>query len=123
MPDEQMVRLTVEDAGPGVPSSALPRLFDKFYRVPGSAGGSRSGTGVGLAVVKGLVEATGGRVAVRRSELGGLALDMDLPRAAEAAGAADAAEAGATSGAGAAAGTAAEAGATSVTPTTATTPG
>ncbi len=89
IPDEQMVRLTVEDAGPGVPPSALPRLFEKFYRVPGSAGGSRSGTGVGLAVVKGLVEATGGRVGARRSELGGLALDMDLPRAAEAAGTAD----------------------------------
>jgi two-component system sensor histidine kinase KdpD len=87
LPDEPMVRLTVEDAGPGVPPAALPRLFEKFYRVPGSAGGSRSGTGVGLAVVKGLVEATGGRVTARPSALGGLAVDMDLPRASQAAGA------------------------------------
>ncbi len=65
LPDGRMVRLTVEDAGPGVPPTALPRLFEKFYRAPGAAGGSRSGTGVGLAVVKGLVEATGGRVAAR----------------------------------------------------------
>jgi two-component system sensor histidine kinase KdpD len=75
------VRLTVEDGGPGVPDDALPRLFDKFYRVPGAAGGSRSGTGIGLAVVKGLIEATGGRVTARRSELGGLAIDLDLPSA------------------------------------------
>jgi len=87
MADGRTVRLTIEDAGPGVPAAALPRLFDKFYRVPGAAGGSRSGTGVGLAVVKGLVEATGGHVAARPSVLGGLALDMDLPRATEAAGA------------------------------------
>jgi two-component system sensor histidine kinase KdpD len=76
---EPYVRLTIEDAGPGVPDAALSRIFDKFYRVPGVAGGSRSGTGVGLTVVRGLIEATGGRVGARRSELGGLAIDMDLP--------------------------------------------
>jgi two-component system sensor histidine kinase KdpD len=78
------VRLTVEDAGPGVPDQALPRIFDKFYRVPGVAGGSRSGTGIGLAVVRGLVEAMGGTVSGRRGELGGLAIDIDLPAAASA---------------------------------------
>lgn len=82
IPGEPLVRLTVEDAGPGVPEQALPRIFDKFYRVPGVSGGSRSGTGIGLAVVRGLVEAMGGRVAARRSELGGLAIDIDLPVAA-----------------------------------------
>ena len=76
---EPRVRLTVEDAGPGVPEENLARIFDKFYRVPGVAGGSRSGTGIGLAVVRGLVEAMGGQVAARRSELGGLAIDIDLP--------------------------------------------
>jgi two-component system, OmpR family, sensor histidine kinase KdpD len=75
------IRLTIEDAGPGVPSDALPRIFDKFYRVPGRDRGSRSGTGIGLAVVRGLVEAMGGRVAARRSDLGGLAIDLDLPAA------------------------------------------
>jgi two-component system sensor histidine kinase KdpD len=77
------VRLTIEDAGPGVPDATLPRLFEKFYRVPGRSGGSRSGTGVGLAVVRGLIEATGGRVSARHGELGGLAIDLDLPRAVE----------------------------------------
>ncbi len=81
IPGEPRVRLTVEDAGPGVPEQALSKIFDKFYRVPGVAGGSRSGTGIGLAVVRGLVEAMGGQVAARRSQLGGLAIDIDLPLA------------------------------------------
>jgi signal transduction histidine kinase len=75
------VRLTVEDTGPGVPPDALARVFDKFYRVPGRDRGSRSGTGIGLAVVRGLVETMGGRVGARLSDLGGLALDLDLPAA------------------------------------------
>jgi signal transduction histidine kinase len=81
IPDEAFVRLTIEDGGPGAPEDALPRLFEKFYRVPGSGAGSRSGTGIGLAVVRGLLEAMGGRAAVRPSALGGLAVDLDLPMA------------------------------------------
>lgn len=73
------VRLTVEDGGPGVPAEALPRLFDKFYRVPRKGEGSRRGTGIGLSVVRGLVQAMGGRVAARPSSLGGLAIDLDIP--------------------------------------------
>ncbi len=76
------VRLSVEDAGPGVSDAELPRLFERFYRParPGSRG-RRAGSGLGLAVVKGFVEAMGGRVAARRSRLGGLAVDIDLPAA------------------------------------------
>jgi two-component system sensor histidine kinase KdpD len=76
-----VVRLTVEDAGPGVPDDALGRLFEKFYRVPGTPTGSRSGTGIGLAVVDGLVTAMGGQASARRSDLGGLAIDLELPAA------------------------------------------
>jgi two-component system, OmpR family, sensor histidine kinase KdpD len=78
---EPFVRLTVEDSGSGVPADALPRLFEKFYRVPQRGSGSWGGTGIGLAVVRGLTAAMGGRVSARRSELGGLAVDLDLPAA------------------------------------------
>jgi len=74
-----LVRLVVEDAGPGVSDADLPHLFEKFYRAPTSR--ARPGTGIGLAVVKGLIEAMGGAVHARRSPLGGLAIELDLPLA------------------------------------------
>jgi two-component system sensor histidine kinase KdpD len=79
LPGEALVRLTVEDGGAGVSDEGMSRLFDKFYRasIPGAR--SRRGTGLGLAVVRGLVLAMNGRVLARRSELGGLAIDIDLP--------------------------------------------
>lgn len=80
--DEAFVRLSIEDAGPGVAPEHRPMLFDKFYRVPGGPRSSRSGVGIGLSVVRGLTEAMGGRVAARSSDLGGLAIDLDLPVAA-----------------------------------------
>jgi two-component system sensor histidine kinase KdpD len=73
--DSDWVRITVEDGGPGVPTDALAHLFDKFSRIPRPGDGSRPGSGIGLAVVRGLVEAMGGRVAARTGELGGLAVD------------------------------------------------
>jgi two-component system, OmpR family, sensor histidine kinase KdpD len=76
------IQLTIEDAGAGVPADALPHLFEKFYRVPRSGEGARRGTGLGLAVVRGLVETMGGRISARPSKLGGLAMDLDLRAAA-----------------------------------------
>jgi two-component system sensor histidine kinase KdpD len=80
-PNER-VKVTIEDGGPGVPAEYLPRLFEKFYRVPRKGEGSRRGTGIGLAVVRGLIEAMGGEVVARPSSLGGLAVDFDIPIAA-----------------------------------------
>lgn len=77
------VRIRVEDAGPGVPAASLPRLFDKFYRVPREGEGARRGLGIGLGVVKGLAEAMGGEVAASASPMGGLAVDVFLHRAPE----------------------------------------
>ena len=68
----------------GVPDAVLARVFEKFYRAPRITWRAAPGTGVGLSVVRGLVDAFGGRVSARRSELGGLAVDLDLPAAAAA---------------------------------------
>jgi two-component system sensor histidine kinase KdpD len=73
------VELVLEDGGPGVPADALPHLFDKFYRVPGRRDPSRRGTGLGLALVRGMVEAMGGSAQARASQLGGLAVEIRLP--------------------------------------------
>ncbi|MBI3748698.1 MAG: hypothetical protein HY262_07625 [Chloroflexi bacterium] len=78
---EGRVRLTIDDAGTGVPKDALPHLFEKFYRVPGRGTTGRTGTGIGLAVTRGLVEAMGANVEARSGDRGGLAVDFDLPAA------------------------------------------
>lgn len=75
------VRLTIEDAGPGVPAADLPRVFDKFHRAGRPGEGARRGMGIGLSIVLGMTEAMGGRATARQGELGGLAIDLDLPAA------------------------------------------
>ena len=80
VPDLTAVELVVEDSGPGVPPREIPHLFEKFYRGSGRRQGGR-GMGIGLAVVRGLAEAMGGRVEARRSSLGGLAIGVVLPAA------------------------------------------
>jgi two-component system sensor histidine kinase KdpD len=77
--DAGMVRLVVEDGGPGVPPESLPHLFEKFYRVPGRERRGTRGVGLGLAVSRGLVEAMGGRIEAATSDLGGLLISLWLP--------------------------------------------
>jgi two-component system sensor histidine kinase KdpD len=79
-PVEGMVELVVEDAGPGVPDADLAHLFERFYQGPRHRGDrSEGGSGLGLAVVRGLAEAMGGSVEARSSGLGGLAVAVRLP--------------------------------------------
>jgi two-component system sensor histidine kinase KdpD len=62
--EADMVRLVVEDQGPGIPAELRERVFDKFFRAmrDGDLTGSKPGTGMGLAIAKGIVEAHGGRI-------------------------------------------------------------
>ena len=76
-----MVEITVEDAGAGVEPELLPHLFDRFYRGPAAAARSRPGVGLGLAVVRGLVDAMEGTAVAAPSELGGLAVTIRVPAA------------------------------------------
>jgi signal transduction histidine kinase len=74
------VDMVVEDAGPGVPASVLSRLFERFYRAPPRKGSrAEGGSGIGLAVVRGLAVAMGGSADARQSSLGGLAVVLRLP--------------------------------------------
>ncbi len=68
--------LSVLDRGPGLPPDMINRLFDKFYRFPGSPVG---GTGLGLSIVKGFVEAQFGRVEARNRPGGGAVFSIHLP--------------------------------------------
>jgi two-component system sensor histidine kinase KdpD len=68
----------VADDGPGIPRDALPRLFDTFYRAP-SVTARPSGSGLGLAVAKGLVEAHGGSIRAENRSQGGARFVFTLP--------------------------------------------
>ncbi|MFI5390330.1 MAG: sensor histidine kinase, partial [Bacteriovoracales bacterium] len=66
----------VSDNGPGIPQQYLPRIFDKFFRVPGSPTG---GTGLGLSLVKSIVELHNGVVTVQPNTPNGITFIIELP--------------------------------------------
>ncbi len=68
------LEVVVADEGPGIPEETAARVFTRFWR-----GNRRGGTGLGLYIVKGLVEAHGGSVEVRRAPSGGAAFRFVLP--------------------------------------------
>lgn len=71
--------VTVSDEGPGIPEESMNRVFTRFWR-----GSKRGGTGLGLYIVKGIVEAHGGAVEVGRAPGGGAQFRFTLPVAAPA---------------------------------------
>jgi two-component system, OmpR family, sensor histidine kinase KdpD len=76
--EDQMV-ISVADRGPGIPSSDLEHVFDKFYRVSGRTSERSTGSGLGLAVSKGLIEAHGGHIWAENREGGGAVFRFTLP--------------------------------------------
>ena len=73
------VRITIEDSAPGVPDEALPRLFDRLYRVDPSRTRDSGASGLGLAICASIVKVHGGQIQASHSTLGGLAICVDLP--------------------------------------------
>ena len=68
--------LRVSDNGPGFPGESLPHLFDKFFRVDGSPAG---GLGLGLSIVRGIVDVHKGTVSVANLETGGAMFTIAIP--------------------------------------------
>jgi two-component system sensor histidine kinase KdpD len=73
--DRLVVRIV--DRGPGIPERELERIFEAFYR--GSGSDSHSGAGLGLAIVRGFIEANGGRVGVESLPGQGTAFVVEFP--------------------------------------------
>ena len=76
---EAGLQLTVADRGPGIPEGDAARIFDKFYRAWRSA--EVTGTGLGLPISKGIVEAHGGRIWAANQAGGGATFTIILPAA------------------------------------------
>jgi two-component system, OmpR family, sensor histidine kinase KdpD len=74
--EDRTLLLAVADRGPGIPPESIAHLFEKFYRAPTARTG---GTGLGLSLVKGFVEAHGGRVTGENRASGGAAFTIRLP--------------------------------------------
>ena len=77
VPGDGEVEVRVADHGPGVAEAEQERIFDQFYRL--RAEGRDIGTGMGLAIVKGIVEAHGGRIWVEATPGGGATFALRLP--------------------------------------------
>lgn len=73
--DEQALVLQVQDSGPGVPADMRERLFERFFRL-----GEGQGAGLGLSIVRRVVELHQGSISLEDSPLGGLQVSVRLPR-------------------------------------------
>jgi two-component system OmpR family sensor kinase len=75
--EQGRLSVTVEDSGPGIPAEERERVFDRFYRVPGS---EAAGSGLGLAIIKAIAERHGATLTLGESQrLGGLAATVRFP--------------------------------------------
>ena len=74
---DNRVLITVSDTGPGVPADEQEKIWQRLYR--GDHSRSQRGLGLGLAMVKALVEAHGGRATVANQPAGGAVFTVDLP--------------------------------------------
>ena len=79
--EEQTIHFEVSDSGPGIPVGMEEKIFEKFYRLPGSVAG---GLGLGLSIARSFAEVQGGSLNVLRVENKGAVLVLSLPLGGEA---------------------------------------
>lgn len=64
------IAIIIRDNGLGIPASDLKRIFKRFYRVPGAASKERKGTGLGLFIVRTIIERHGGKISAESEGIG-----------------------------------------------------
>jgi two-component system sensor histidine kinase KdpD len=74
--EEDLLCIIIKDDGPGFPEKEIPFVFDKFYRLPHSKSG---GSGLGLSIAKGYIEAHNGTVELKNKEVGGAVFTIKIP--------------------------------------------
>jgi two-component system sensor histidine kinase ResE len=80
MEEQNQVRLAVQDEGEGIPKEALPFIFDRFFRVNKARSRKDGGMGLGLAIVRQIVEAHGGTIKVESDMGKGTTFWITIPR-------------------------------------------
>jgi signal transduction histidine kinase len=78
--DGKLLRIVVEDEGPGIPDAELERVFEPFHRVDSSRNRETGGVGLGLAIVRQIALDHGGEVTLANRAGGGLRAELRLPR-------------------------------------------
>ena len=78
--EDDAVCVSIMDSAPGVDPQQLPRLFERFYRGEASRNRASGGAGLGLAICHSIALAHGGSLTADHSPLGGLWLNLRLPR-------------------------------------------
>lgn len=71
--DPEVLEVRVSDTGPGIPSEAIPRVFDPYFTT------KEAGTGLGLAIVQGAIAQNGGSIRVERTDATGTCFLIELP--------------------------------------------
>ncbi len=77
--EREFARITVADTGIGIPSDALPHIFDEFFRARNAKALEDRGTGLGLAIVKDLIRRYDGKIEVKSVEGQGTTFTLQLP--------------------------------------------
>ena len=76
---DSLAEIRIEDSGPGIPEQFLPHIFERFSQADGSITRKHGGLGLGLAIVRHLVELHGGTVSASNRKNGGAVLTVQLP--------------------------------------------
>ena len=77
--DSSTIRIAVSDTGVGIPAEALPRVFDRFFRVDSSRSQGSGGTGLGLAIVQSIALLHGGNVRISSQPGRGTTVTLHIP--------------------------------------------
>jgi two-component system heavy metal sensor histidine kinase CusS len=77
--DSSAVHIQISDTGIGIPAAALPRVFDRFFRVDASRSQGLGGTGLGLAIVQSIAQLHGGKAEISSQPGQGTRVTLHLP--------------------------------------------
>ena len=77
---QEVLRLRITDAGPGIPEDELEQVFEPFFRLESSRSRNTGGTGLGLSIARNIARAHGGELSLRNRAEGGLEAIVSLPR-------------------------------------------